>query len=143
MSTAELIQITKQLEDLKDAGYWAFALLYFMNMATIIMFGRVIHKINISAKVNTEEFSHQKANHLSKSGEYKELIAYTDFYYKIYPYDSHINWYRGYAYYQLGDFANALTLFRKAAEINPGYVEATEPYIERIEQESDGIKNVH
>ncbi len=100
-------------------------------------------KINERFKVVTEEFDHAKANNLSKSGKFAELIEYTESYYKIYPYDSHLNWYRGYAFFQLGDFCRALPLFNKAAEINPGYAESVLPYIEKIESESEGRNNEH
>jgi Flp pilus assembly protein TadD len=54
---------------------------------------------------------------------------------KTFPKDLHVHWYRGKAYYQLGQFKEALEAMQRLHELAPTWREEyTEPYLKAIKE---------
>jgi len=89
----------------------------------------------ISNPEATAAFS-ERAPNLLEQGKAKEVVALSEDREKTHPMDPYVYWFRGKAYYQLGQYEDALKAMKRAGEVSPGWRESyTGPFIKGIKEE--------
>lgn len=130
MDTSE--QILKQLRWIK----WLTALLA-LSFATIAgTFVWVTHEMSSKFERASESSKFaDRASTLLDEGKEAEVLALAKERETKFPKDPYVYWYRGKAYYQLGQFAEALNAIRQTQELAPSWRnEYTGPLIKAIEE---------
>ena len=76
-----------------------------------------------------------RASKLLEEGKETELLAACEEREKKSPKDPNVHWYRGKAYYQLGQFTESLKAIQRVHELAPNWrQDHTTPYIKAIEE---------
>jgi tetratricopeptide (TPR) repeat protein len=95
----------------------------------------------ISDRIRTNSYRARSASFTNRAGDLleegksKEVISMTEEREKTYPLDPYVYWYRGRAYYQLGQYDAALKAMNRAEELCPGWREEyTGPFIKIIQE---------
>jgi tetratricopeptide (TPR) repeat protein len=133
MSTVDISeQILRQLQWIK----W-FTVVFALSFAAIAgMFGWLSYELStaVSRTTNSDSFSDQ-ASALLEEGKETELLALVQEREKTFPNAFHVHWYRGKAYYQLGQFTEALAAMQRLHELAPTWREEySEPYLKAIKE---------
>ena len=130
MDTSE--QILRQLRWIK----WLNTLiaLSFVAIAGTIVWAT--HEMSSSfARADDASVFSDRASKLLDDGKETELLALCEEREKKSPKDPNVHWYRGKAYYQLGQFAEALKAIQRVHELAPTWrQDHTTPYIKAIEE---------
>jgi tetratricopeptide (TPR) repeat protein len=85
--------------------------------------------VAISDRTRTSSYRARSASFTSRAGDLldegksKDVISMTEEREKTYPLDPYVYWYRGRAYYQLGQYDAALKAMNRAEELCPGWRE--------------------
>lgn len=130
MDTSE--QILKQLQWIK----WLTALLAlsFAGIAGSLVWMTTEVSSSLERSEDSSRFSDQ-ASALLDEGKAAQVLALAKERESKFPKDPNVHWYRGKAYYQLGQFKEALEAIRRVHEMAPTWRhEHTGPYIKAIEE---------
>jgi tetratricopeptide (TPR) repeat protein len=85
-------------------------------------------------RASSDEFT-DRGSTLLNEGKAKEVIALAEERERKFPMDPYVYWYRGRAYYQLGQYDAALKATRFADELCPAWrKEYTGPFVQRIKE---------
>jgi Flp pilus assembly protein TadD len=130
MDTSE--QILKQLRWIK----WLTALLALSFAAIAGTFVWMTHEMSSTFERASEssDFA-DRASTMLDEGKETEVLALVRERESKFPKDPYVHWYRGKAYYQLGQFTEALNAIRRSQELAPSWRdEYTGPLIKAIEE---------
>ena len=130
METSE--QILRQLRWIK----WLNALIALSFAAMAGTFVWTTYEMSSSfARADDASVFSDRASKLLDEGKEAELVALCEEREKKSPKDPNVHWYRGKAYYQLGQFAEALKAIQRVHELAPTWrQDHTTPYIKAIEE---------
>jgi cytochrome c-type biogenesis protein CcmH/NrfG len=125
-------QILRQLRWIK----WFTAVLAFSFAAIASTFVWMGYEVSSSIERTglSESFS-DRATSLLEEGKESEVLALVQERGRTFPKDVHVHWYRGKAYYQLGQFTEALDAMQRVYELAPTWREEhTEPFLKAINE---------
>ena len=130
MDTSE--EILRQLRWIK----WLNALIALSFAAIAGTFIWATHEMSSSfARADESSVFSDRASKLLDEGKETELLALCEEREKKSPKDPNVHWYRGKAYFQLGQFAEALKAIQRVHDLAPTWrQDHTIPYIKAIEE---------
>ena len=130
MDTSE--EILKQLRWIK----WLMALLALSFAAIAATLGWVSYEMSSTFESASQSSNFaDRASSLLEQGKEAEVLALAKERESKFPKDAYVHWYRGKAYYQLGQFPEALNAIRQSQELAPAWrPEYTGPLIKAIEE---------
>jgi regulator of sirC expression with transglutaminase-like and TPR domain len=126
-------QILKQLKLIK----WLLAVicLSFGAMAVAVVLGAYEMSSSFASTYDSSDFP-DRASKLLEAGKESEVLALSAEQEKKSPKDPYVHWSRGKAYYQLGQYPEALKSIQRVHELAPTWrQDHTTPYIKAIEEE--------
>jgi len=125
-------QVLKQLRWIK----WLTAVLALSFAAIAASLVWMTHEMTSSfARTDDSSLFSDQASALLNEGKENEVLTLAKERESKFPKDPNVYWYRGKAYYQLGQFKEALEAIRRVHEIAPTWrQEHTGPYIKAIEE---------
>ncbi|HMS84672.1 MAG TPA: tetratricopeptide repeat protein [Nitrospira sp.] len=125
-------QILRQLRWIK----W-FTVVLALSFAVIAgTFGWLSYEMSLSfERSNDSDSFSDRASTLLQEGKETEVLKLVEEREKMFPKDLHVHWYRGKAYYQLGQFSEALDAIQRAHDLAPTWREEyTEPFLKAINE---------